>query len=74
MNYRGKQHHSFLIISRNRRPLSVEGGTKIFQKITASLPKHLRKLLVDLSLTLDCLRSKFEFIFCFAFALLGYPY
>jgi integrase len=49
MNYRGKQHHSFLISSRNRRPLSVEGVTKIFQKITASLPKYLRKLLVDLT-------------------------
>jgi hypothetical protein len=26
-----------------------EGITKIFQKITASLPKHLRKLLVDMT-------------------------
>jgi integrase len=47
MNYRGKQHHSFLISSKNRRPLSTEGVTKIFQKITASLPKPLRKLLMD---------------------------
>jgi integrase len=47
MNYRGKPDHSFLISSKNRRPLSTEGVTKIFQKITASLPKPLRKLLMD---------------------------
>jgi integrase len=46
-NYRGKPDHSFLINSKNRRPLSTEGVTKIFQKITASLPKPLRKLLMD---------------------------
>ncbi len=49
MSYRGKQDHSFLISSRNRRPLSAEGITKMFQKITASLPKHLRRLLVDMT-------------------------
>jgi hypothetical protein len=46
VNCRGKPDHSFLINSKNGRPLSTEGVTKIFQKITASLPKHLRKLLV----------------------------
>jgi hypothetical protein len=49
MNYRGKQDHSFLISSRNRRPLSTERITEIFQKVTASLPKHLQKLLADMT-------------------------
>jgi hypothetical protein len=49
MNYRGKQDHSFLISSRNGRPFSAEGVTKIFQKITGSLSKHLRKLLMDMT-------------------------
>jgi integrase len=49
MNYRGKPDHSFLISSKNQRPLSTEGITKIFQKITASLPNHLRKLLMDMT-------------------------
>jgi integrase len=49
MNYRGKQDHSFLISSRNGRPFSAEGVTKIFQKVTASLSKHLRKLLMDMT-------------------------
>jgi hypothetical protein len=49
MNYRGKQDHSFLISSRNRRPFSAEGVTKIFQKITASLSKNLQTLLMDMT-------------------------
>jgi integrase len=46
-NYRGKSDHSFLINSQKQSPLSTEGVTKLFQKITASLPKPLRKILVD---------------------------
>ena len=46
-NYRIKQNHSFLISSQQRKPLSTEGVTKMFQKISASLPKTLRKLLND---------------------------
>ena len=46
-NYRGKSDHSFLINSQKQSPLSTEGVTKLFQKITASLPKQLRKILID---------------------------
>jgi integrase len=46
-NYRGKPNHSFLINSQKQSPLSTEGVTKLFLKITASLPKHLRKILMD---------------------------
>ena len=46
-NYRGKPDHSFLINSQKQSPLSTEGVTKLFQKITASLPKQLRKILID---------------------------
>jgi integrase len=46
-NYRGRPEHSFLINSQKQSPLSTEGVTKLFQKITASLPKHLRKILTD---------------------------
>jgi integrase len=46
-NYRGKPNHSFLINSQKQSPLSTEGVTKLFQKITASLPKRLRKILID---------------------------
>jgi integrase len=46
-NYRGKPDHSFLINSQKQSPLSTEGVTKLFQKISASLPKQLRKILVD---------------------------
>jgi integrase len=46
-NYRGKPDHSFLINSQKQSPLSTEGMTKLFQKITASLPKQLRKILID---------------------------
>lgn len=46
-NYRGKPDHSFLINSQKQSPLSTEGVTKIFQKMTNSLPRRLRKILVD---------------------------
>lgn len=46
-NFRGKPDHSFLINSQKQTPLSTEGITKIFQKMTISLPKHLRKILID---------------------------
>ena len=46
-NYRGQPDHSFLINSQKQSPLSTEGVTKLFQKITASLPKNLRKILID---------------------------
>lgn len=46
-NYRGKPDHSFLINSQKQSPLSTEGVTKLFQKISASLPKQLRKILMD---------------------------
>lgn len=46
-NHRGKPDHSFLINSQKQSPLSTEGMTKLFQKITASLPKQLRKILID---------------------------
>ncbi len=46
-NYRGKPDHSFLINSQKQSPLSTEGMTKLFQKITSSLPKHLRTILLD---------------------------
>jgi integrase len=46
-NYRGKPDHSFLINSQKQSPLSTEGVTKLFEKITASLPKRLRKILID---------------------------
>jgi integrase len=46
-NYRGKPDHSFLINSQKQSPLSTEGVTKLFQKITDSLPKQLRKTLID---------------------------
>jgi integrase len=44
-NYRGRADHSFLINSQKRQPLSTEGVSKIFQKISASLPRNLRKVL-----------------------------
>ncbi len=46
-NYRGKPDHSFLLNSQKQNPLSTEGVTKMFQKITASLPRQLRKILID---------------------------
>jgi integrase len=46
-NYRGRANHSFLINSQKRAPLSTEGVSKMFQKISASLPQNLRKILRD---------------------------
>lgn len=46
-NYRGRPSHSFLINSQKGRPLSAEGVTWIFQKVTASLPRSLRNCLRD---------------------------
>jgi len=46
-NYRGRADHSFLINSQKREPLSTEAVTKMFQKIAASLPRALQKLLRD---------------------------
>jgi len=46
-NYRGRVRHSFLINSQKHHPLSPEGVTYIFKKITDSLPQSLRKSLRD---------------------------
>ncbi len=46
-NYRGRPDHSFLINSQKKTPLSTEGVTKLFQKLSASLPPRLRKVLID---------------------------
>lgn len=46
-NYRGRVSHSFLVNSQKRLPLSPEGVTCFFKKITASLPQALRKCLRD---------------------------
>ena|ERR1035437_2432485 len=47
VNYRGRADHSFLLNSQKGNPLSTERVTKIFQKITASLPLSLQKSLHD---------------------------
>jgi integrase len=46
-NHRGKAPHSFLFSSQKDGPLTTEAVTKIFQKITASIPSKLRRLLHD---------------------------
>jgi integrase len=46
-SYRGKADHSFLINSQKKTPLSHEGLTWLFGKITSSLPKTLRESLCD---------------------------
>jgi len=46
-NYRGKQAHSELMNSQRGSPLSAESVTKLFQKITASLPTSVLKDLKD---------------------------
>jgi hypothetical protein len=46
-NYRGRVGHSFLINSQKRHPLSPEGVTYLFKKITDSLLQSLRKSLRD---------------------------
>ena len=47
MSYRGKPDHTFLINSQKNTPLSHEGLTWLFNKITSSLPKTLRTSLRD---------------------------
>lgn len=46
-NYRGKPGHSYLMNSQRGSPLSAESVTKLFQKITASLPASVLKDLKD---------------------------
>ncbi|NLR73694.1 tyrosine-type recombinase/integrase [Leeia sp. IMCC25680] len=46
-NYRGKPAHSYLMNSQRGSPLSAESVTKLFQKITASLPASVLKDLKD---------------------------
>lgn len=46
-NYRGRADHSFLLNSQKGAPLSTEAVTKMFQKIAASLPRTLQKILHD---------------------------
>lgn len=46
-NYRGRPVHSFLMNSQRGRPLSAESVTKLFQKISAALPKSAMKDLRD---------------------------
>ncbi|MBE2259078.1 MAG: site-specific integrase [Rhodobacteraceae bacterium] len=46
-NYRGNPSHSFLINSQQGNPLSAESVTKLFQKITQTLPKSILKDLKD---------------------------
>ncbi len=46
-NYRGKPTHSYLMNSQRGSPLSAESITKLFQKITASLPTSILKDLKD---------------------------
>lgn len=47
VNHRGRVSHSFLVNSQKRQPLSPEGVTGIFKKVSASLPMSLRKSLKD---------------------------
>ena len=46
-NHRGRVGHSFLVNSQKRLPLSPEGVTCFFKKITDSLPQSLQKSLRD---------------------------
>jgi len=46
-NYRGRASHSFLFDSQKHGPLTTEAVTKIFQKITNSLPDKLCRVLHD---------------------------
>jgi integrase len=46
-NFRGRANHSFLINSQKMRPLSVKAVNKTFQKVTASLPVSLIKVLYE---------------------------
>lgn len=44
-NYRGTPDHSFLINSSWNTPLSTESVTRIFSKVSSSLPSSIRKVL-----------------------------
>lgn len=46
-NYRGKPSHAFLLNTQQNRPLSTESLTKMFAKISASLPRVALKELAD---------------------------
>jgi integrase len=46
-NHRGRVNHSYLINSQKDKPLSPEGVTYLFQKISDSLPRNLRNCLRD---------------------------
>ena len=48
-NYRGKIDHSFLLNSQKNNPLSAEAVTKMFHKISNSLPPSLQKLMTDIA-------------------------
>ncbi len=57
-NYRGRPNHSFLINSQKKSALSTEGLTKMFHKISKSLPQHIRKELRDHTGE-DCVKPHF---------------
>jgi integrase len=46
-SYRGRLDHSFLLGSQQKRPLSTEGVTKGFQKISRCLPEKVLKALYE---------------------------
>lgn len=46
-NYRGKPSHAFLLNTQQNRPLSTESLTKMFAKISESLPRAALKELAD---------------------------
>lgn len=46
-NYRGKPNHPFLLNTQQNTPLSTESITKMFAKVSASLPKTVRQELMD---------------------------
>lgn len=48
-NYRGKTNHGYLLSSIRKQPLSLEGVSKVFQKITGSLSEDARDELLKLT-------------------------
>jgi integrase len=48
-NYRGKPNHAFLLNTQQNSPLSTESLTKMFAKISASLPRPILQELKDRS-------------------------
>lgn len=46
-NYRGKANHPFLLNTQRGSPLSTESLTKVFEKISAALPRPVVKELAD---------------------------